>query len=150
MSIRSRTNLLLRYVVSAFGLAAAIGWSLPGEAHVQQIVIDQTATVSFRPIIVGTSTPGDPTSYTIYTGRVFGELGPAMQAELVHNAGPVAFDSAYAQDEGRSDLAVGVSLGDDPDLRYTPEGKAVANFSVAYTPRVQQGEEWVDGRRSPV
>ena len=76
MSIRSRTNLLLRYVVSAFGLAAAIGWSLPGEAHVQQIVIDQTATVSFRPIIVGTSTPGDPTSYTIYTGRVFGELKP--------------------------------------------------------------------------
>jgi single-strand DNA-binding protein len=37
-------------------------------------------------------------------------------------------------------------LGDDPDLRYTPEGKAVTNFSVAYTPRVQQGEDWVDGQ----
>ena len=26
--------------------------------HIQQIVIDQTATVNFAPIILGTSTPG--------------------------------------------------------------------------------------------
>ena len=44
--------------------------------YVQQIVIDQTATVNFTPIILGTSTPGTATSYTIYTGRIFGELKP--------------------------------------------------------------------------
>ena len=42
----------------------------------RQIVIDQTATVNFTPIILGTSTPGPATSYTIYTGRIFGELKP--------------------------------------------------------------------------
>ena len=31
---------------------------------------------TLRPIILGTSTPGPSTSYTIYTGRVFGELKP--------------------------------------------------------------------------
>ena len=71
-----KTNRMFRYLVSAFGLGAVIGWSSPSDAYVQQIVIDQTATVNFKPIILGTSTPGPATSYTIYTGRIFGELKP--------------------------------------------------------------------------
>ncbi len=63
-------------LVSAFGVSAVIGWSSPSDAEVQQIVIDQTATVNFTPIIMGTATPGTATSYTIYQGRVFGELKP--------------------------------------------------------------------------
>src|SRR5690349_1820277 len=33
----------------------------------------------------------------------------------------------------------------DPELRFTPSGAAVANFTVAHTPRRKQGDEWVDG-----
>jgi hypothetical protein len=51
-----------------------IAWSSPSEAYVQQVVIDQMATVNFTPILLGTSTPGSSTSYTIYVGRIFGEL----------------------------------------------------------------------------
>lgn len=36
-------------------------------------------------------------------------------------------------------------LGDDPVLRFTPSGHAVANFSIGHTPRRKQGDEWVDG-----
>jgi hypothetical protein len=73
-----KTSRVFRYLVSAFGLGAVIGWSSPSDAYVQQIVIDQTATVSFTPITLGTSTPGSATSYTIYTGRIFGELKPMI------------------------------------------------------------------------
>ena len=69
-----KTTRVFRYLVSAFVLSALIGWSSPSDAYVQQIVIDQTATMSFTPIILGTSTPSSATSYTIYTGRIFGEL----------------------------------------------------------------------------
>ena len=61
---------------NGFRARAVIGWSSPSDAYIQQIVIDQTATVSFTPITLGTSTPGSATSYTIYTGRIFGELKP--------------------------------------------------------------------------
>lgn len=72
-----KTSTMFRYLVFAFGvLGAVIGWSSPSDAYIQQIVIDQTATVNFTPIILGTSTPGPLTSYTIYTGRIFGELKP--------------------------------------------------------------------------
>jgi hypothetical protein len=76
MKTRPKTSRRLGYLVSLAGLGALVGWSSPGEAYVQQIVIDQTATVDFKPITMGTSTPGDATSYTIYVGRVFGELKP--------------------------------------------------------------------------
>src|SRR5689334_6380123 len=76
MNMCAKINRLLRYFMSAFAIAAGIGWSLPSDAFIQQIVIDQTATVNFAPIILGTSTPGPATSYTVYTGRVFGELQP--------------------------------------------------------------------------
>jgi hypothetical protein len=76
LTMRPKTSRVFRYLVSAFGLGAAIGWSSPSDAYIQQIVIDQTATVNFEPIILGTSTPGSATSYKIYTGRIFGELKP--------------------------------------------------------------------------
>lgn len=37
------------------------------------------------------------------------------------------------------------NLTDDPELRFTPSGAAVANFTVAQTPRVKNGDEWEDG-----
>jgi hypothetical protein len=75
--MRPKTNRPLRYFVPAIAIfGAVIGWSSQSEASVQKIVIDQTATVNFTPIILGTSTPGPLTSYTIYLGRIFGELDP--------------------------------------------------------------------------
>ena len=72
-----KNNRLVRYllpVVAVFG--ALIGWNSPTEAYVNQIVIDQTATVSVTPVILGTSTAGAPMSYTVYQGRIFGLLDP--------------------------------------------------------------------------
>lgn len=37
------------------------------------------------------------------------------------------------------------NLGDDPELRFTPSGAAVCNFSIGQTPRVKEGDDWVDG-----
>lgn len=75
--MRPRTNRPLRYLVSAVGVfGAVIGWSSPSDAGVQKIVIDQTATVMYSPIPLGSSIPGAPTSYTVYQGRIFGTLDP--------------------------------------------------------------------------
>lgn len=71
-----KTRRVFRHLLVVLGLGAMIGWSSPSDAHVQQIVIDATTTVNFTPIILGTSTPGTSTSYTIYIGRIFGELKP--------------------------------------------------------------------------
>lgn len=35
-----------------------------------------------------------------------------------------------------------------PELRFTPAGKAVANFTVAVSKRVKDGDEWKDGPTS--
>ncbi len=40
------------------------------------------------------------------------------------------------------------NLTDDPELRFTPSGAAVANFRLAVTPRVRDGETWKDGETS--
>lgn len=37
------------------------------------------------------------------------------------------------------------NLVSDPELRYTPSGTAVANFTVANTPRFLQDGAWQDG-----
>jgi single-strand DNA-binding protein len=39
------------------------------------------------------------------------------------------------------------NLTDDPELRFTPSGAAVANFTIASTPRRfnKQSQEWEDG-----
>ena len=37
------------------------------------------------------------------------------------------------------------NLTADPELRFSPSGSAVANFTIAQTPRIKKGDEWVDG-----
>ena len=37
------------------------------------------------------------------------------------------------------------NLTDAPELRFTPQGKAVANFTVAESKRVKDGDGWKDG-----
>jgi hypothetical protein len=71
-----KTKRLLHVVAGVAIFSAVAGWSSPGHSYVEKIIIDQTATVSFTPITSGTSTPGPATSYTIYLGRIFGELDP--------------------------------------------------------------------------
>ena len=69
--MRPTKNSLFRYLVPAtlvFGVV--IGWSSPSEAAVRQLVIDSTSTATYTPV------GGSPTSYTIYSGRIFGELDP--------------------------------------------------------------------------
>ena len=40
------------------------------------------------------------------------------------------------------------NLTDDPDLRFTPNGHPVANFRLAVTARVKDGDSWKDGETS--
>ena len=48
---------------------------------------------------------------------------------------------------GETVITVVGNLIDDPELRFTPSGAAVANFTVASTPRTlnRQTNEWKDG-----
>ena len=40
------------------------------------------------------------------------------------------------------------NLTDDPDLRFTPNGNPVANFRLAVTARIKDGDSWRDGETS--
>jgi single-strand DNA-binding protein len=40
------------------------------------------------------------------------------------------------------------NLTDTPELRFTPSGAPVTNFTVAVTPRVKDGDGWRDGETS--
>lgn len=46
---------------------------------------------------------------------------------------------------GETTLTVVGNLTADPELRYTPSGAAVANFTIASTPRTYRDGQWVDG-----
>lgn len=46
---------------------------------------------------------------------------------------------------GEPIITVVGNIGGDPELRFTPAGKAVVNFTVASTPRVKDGDQYVDG-----
>lgn len=48
---------------------------------------------------------------------------------------------------GETVITVVGNLTSDPELRFTPSGDAVANFTVAATPRTfdKQSQEWRDG-----
>jgi len=83
MNMCPKTSRALLYLVSAFGLGAVIGWSPASDAGIQRIVIDQTATINFTPITLGTATPGTPTSYTVYVGRSFGDVNPSDPSNTV-------------------------------------------------------------------
>jgi single-strand DNA-binding protein len=45
-------------------------------------------------------------------------------------------------------ITIAGNLTGDPELRYTTGGAAVANFTVAVTPRVKDGDGWKDGETS--
>src|ERR687895_903962 len=58
--------------------------------------------------------------------------------------------TAKAQEDivaGDTTITVVGNLTADPELRFTPSGAAVANFTVASTPRTfdRQSQEWKDG-----
>ncbi|QFG14322.1 ssDNA binding protein [Mycobacterium phage Tourach] len=44
-----------------------------------------------------------------------------------------------------AEITIQGNLTADPELRFLESGVAVAQFSVASTPRVKKGDEWVDG-----
>jgi single-strand DNA-binding protein len=46
-----------------------------------------------------------------------------------------------------TDILIG-NLTDNPELRFTPNGTAVANFRLAVTPGVKDGEGWRVGETS--
>jgi single-strand DNA-binding protein len=48
---------------------------------------------------------------------------------------------------GETTITVVGNLTSDPELRFTPSGSAVANFTIASTPRTfdRQSNEWKDG-----
>ena len=52
---------------------------------------------------------------------------------------------------GDTTITVVGNLTADPELRFTPSGAAVANFTVASTPRIYRPpEQGVEGRRRAV
>jgi single-strand DNA-binding protein len=44
----------------------------------------------------------------------------------------------------RASIMVEGNLGRDPEMRYTPSGRPVTQFSVAVSNSKRQGDEWVD------
>ena len=68
-----KTSRMFRYLVLASGLFAMIGGSSPSDAYVQKFHRSDRHR-QLTPIISGSSIPGPSTSYTIYTGRIFGAL----------------------------------------------------------------------------
>jgi len=48
---------------------------------------------------------------------------------------------------GETQITIAGNLVEDPNLRFTPSGQAVANFRVASTPRYfdKQSNQWTDG-----
>jgi single-strand DNA-binding protein len=45
-------------------------------------------------------------------------------------------------------VTIAGNLTGEPELRFTPNGAAVANFTLAVTPRVKDGDSWRDGETS--
>lgn len=46
---------------------------------------------------------------------------------------------------GEGIITVTGNLGNDPELRQTPNGAWVTSFSIANTPRVKKNNDWQDG-----
>src|SRR5204862_1434884 len=79
--------------------------------------------------------------------RCRGRAGPSAEPQRVgapHEAdaprGPLTM-------AGETVITVVGNLTSDPELRFTPSGAAVANFTIASTPRTfdRQANEWKDG-----
>ena len=67
------------------------------------------------------------------------------QAEKAENRA----DQAQAQDMNETQLTIVGDLVNNPELRFTPSGEAIARFRIASTPRYydKQAGEWRDGER---
>lgn len=65
-------------------------------------------------------------------------------------AGQSKAGSAAPTDEDRGPGSVSGNLTKDADLRYTPNGRAVASLRIAHSERVQNHRtgEWADGPRT--
>lgn len=46
---------------------------------------------------------------------------------------------------GDPTISMSGNLTANPDLRFTQNGTAVATMTVAHTPKIKRGDEWVDG-----
>jgi hypothetical protein len=91
MWLNNRVGLSSYLMTAVATLCAVIGWSAPSEAFVQKFVIDQTNTANYSPIPLGSSVPGPAASYTIYTGRIFGQLDPNLpQNSVIEDIGHAA------------------------------------------------------------
>jgi single-strand DNA-binding protein len=74
----------------------------------------------------------------------------ALADELRHHTqNETALDTDTEENDmaGEATITVIGNLTADPELRFTPSGSAVANFTVASTPRTydRQTNEWKDG-----
>ena len=47
---------------------------------------------------------------------------------------------------GEPTISLVGNCGNDPEIRFTPQGVAVCNFNIANTERKQVNDAWVDGR----
>ena len=84
--MHSGRKVLRVLAASAVAGAALAGAGSPGHAGVDHLVVDATSTASYTPV------GGSPTSYTIYSGRLFGTLDPRDP----HNSGITDIDLAPA------------------------------------------------------
>jgi single stranded DNA-binding protein len=83
-------------------------------------------------------------------GAAHREVIDALADELRHHTqNETALDTDTEENDmaGEATITVIGNLTADPELRFTPSGSAVANFTVASTPRTydRQTNEWKDG-----
>jgi hypothetical protein len=71
-----RRSNVKRFASAVAFFGATFGWSLPSDAGVNKIVVDQTLHVTFAPIPLNSSVNGPAVPYTVYQGRIFGTLDP--------------------------------------------------------------------------
>jgi single-strand DNA-binding protein len=43
------------------------------------------------------------------------------------------------------EITVKGNVGSDPEIKFVKNNLPLVTFSVAYTPRTKQGEQWIDG-----
>lgn len=65
----------------------------------------------------------------------------------LHGPSPVRYEPKELYMAGETTITVVGNLTADPELRFTPSGAAVSNFTIASTPRFfdRQANEWKDG-----
>jgi Single-strand binding protein family len=72
------------------------------------------------------------------------------QATSTGNGNCQVADLAWPQEGAMSDNSVTIvgNLTDSPELRFTPNGIAVASIRLAVTPRIRERDGWKDGEPS--